>query len=366
MIQLNYKNDINKNMDLTKEKLNKRQDAVLAFIEKNKVASIGQILKHAQQEIGDITRITISRDLNRMLKINLLERKGAGRSAFYQLSSQYAIVRKIDIEKYFSIDADQREISEKFNFNIFNALLNIFNDTEKKELLQLNEIYLNKMKRIPQDVLKKEIERLNIDFSWKSSKIEGNTYDLLETEQLIKNQKKAVGHSQEEATMILNHKVALEYIRENEESFQLISVKKIEDIHSLLTNKLNVTRNLRKTLVRITGTKYTPLDNEFQINEALGKTCQLINTLENPFGKAVTLMLLIAYIQPFVDGNKRTSRLSGNAILQSFNCCPLSYRSMDEIEYKKAVLLFYEQNNASYFKELFLKQFEFAVKNYFG
>jgi len=77
-------------------------------------------------------------------------------------------------------------------------------------------------------------------------------------------------------------------------------------------------------------------------------------------------MLLIAYIQPFVDGNKRASRLCGNAILQSFDFCPLSYRSMNEIEYKKAILLFYEQNNISYFKELFIKQFEFAVKNYFG
>jgi Fic family protein len=129
---------------------------------------------------------------------------------------------------------------------------------------------------------------------------------------------------------------------------------------------LEVTKNLRKTLVGITGTKYRPLDNEFQIREALEKTCTLVNDTENPFEKAVMLMLLIAYIQPFVDGNKRTSRLSGNAILQSFDSCPLSYRSMDEIEYKKAILLFYEQNNISYFKELFLKQFEFAVENYFG
>ena len=145
-----------------------------------------------------------------------------------------------------------------------------------------------------------------------------------------------------------------------------MTVKKIEDIHALLTQDLEVTKNLRKNLVRITGTKYTPLDNEFQIREALEKTCQKINETENPFEKAVILMSLIAYIQPFVDGNKRTSRLSGNAILQSFDCCPLSYRSMDEIEYKKAILLFYEQNNVSYFKELFLKQFEFAVENYFG
>ena len=77
-------------------------------------------------------------------------------------------------------------------------------------------------------------------------------------------------------------------------------------------------------------------------------------------------MFLIAYTQPFTAGKKGPSRIIGNAILQAFDCCPLSYRSMDEVEYKKAVLLFYEQNNIAYFKELFLNQFEFAVDNYFG
>lgn len=196
--------------------------------------------------------------------------------------------------------------------------------------------------------------------------MEGNTYSLLETEQLIKNQQKATGHTKEEAIMILNHKKTLNYIGSNKNDFQSVYVAKIENIHPLLVDNLNMTKNLRKTLVGIIGTNYKPLDNEFQIREALEKACQKVNETENIFEKAVTLILLIAYIQPFVDGNKRTSRLSGNAILQSFNFCPLSYRSMDDVEYKKAVLLFYEQNNIVYFKELFLKQFEFAVKNYFG
>lgn len=347
-------------------KLNKRQDAILAFIEVNKNASIGQIFEHIRQSIGDITRITISRDLEKMLESNLIERQGAGRAVFYQLSSQYSILKKIDVEKYFAVDSDQRELREKFNFDIFIQLKGIFTDAEKEKLSQLNEIYRNKIKDSSVDALKKEIERLNIDFSWKSSKIEGNTYSLLETEQLIKNQKEASGHTKEEATMILNHKKALEYIGSNKNEFKAVSITKIENIHSLLVDGLNVTKNLRKTLVGITGTNYKPLDNEFQIKEALEKTCKLVNETKDVFEKAIIMMLLIAYIQPFVDGNKRTSRLGGNAILQSFDSCPLSYRSMDEIEYKKAILLFYEQNNISHFKELFLKQFEFAVENYFG
>lgn len=350
----------------TNQQFNKRQDLILAFIEANKVVSAGQILEHIQENLEIVTKMTISRDLEKLLTCNLIERQGVGRAIVYQLSAQYLIVKKIEVEKYFAVDGDQREIQENFNFDIFKQLTNIFTKVEKNKLAQLNKIYSEKINSISPDILKKEIERLNIDFSWKSSKIEGNTYDLLETEQLIKNQQQAAGHTQEEATMILNHKVTLEYIRENKESFQKITIKKIEDIHTLLTKELGIVKNLRKTLVRITGTKYTPLDNEFQIREALEKTCQQVNKTENAFEKAVILMLLIAYIQPFTDGNKRTSRLGGNAILQSFDCCPLSYRSMDEIAYKKAILLFYEQNNVSYFKELFLKQFEFAVENYFG
>jgi Fic family protein len=344
----------------------KRQSLILSIISEKEAVSIGQIIEHIKKELGEVTRITVSRDLKKMLSLGLIQRKGAGRNAYYELSAQYSIVKKIDVNKYFSIDLDQRKITEKFNFDIFDQLSNIFTESEKQRLSELNEVYRKKIENIPADALKKEIERLNIDFSWKSSKIEGNTYSLLETEQLIKNQKEAPGHSKDEATMILNHKKALEYIGSNKKEFQSVSVSKIENIHSLLVDGLNVTKNLRKTLVGITGTNYKPLDNEFQINEALEKTCKLINETKDTFEKAIILMLLIAYIQPFVDGNKRTSRLSGNAILQSFDSCPLSYRSMDEIEYKKAILLFYEQNNISYFKELFLKQFEFAVENYFG
>lgn len=349
------------------KKLNQRQDVILSFIEKQGSVSLGQIVEYVAEKMGQVTRMTISRDLDKILEASLIERQGTtGRSVTYQLSSKYPIIKKIDVEKYFSLDSDQRKIKEKFNFEILSQLKNIFTDSEKSKLLELNERYGDKIKNIPADALKKEIERLDIDFSWKSSKIEGNTYSLLETEQLIKNQQEASGHSKEEAVMILNHKKALDYIGSNKNEFQNVSVSKIENIHSLIVDSLNVTKNLRKSLVGITGTNFKPLDNEYQIKEALEKTCQLVNHTEDVFEKAIILMLLIAYIQPFVDGNKRTSRLSGNAILQSFDSCPLSYRSMDEIEYKKAVLLFYEQNNISYFKELFLKQFEFAVENYFG
>lgn len=229
----------------------------------------------------------------------------------------------------------------------------------------MKEEYWSNIKKIPENLLKKEFECLIIELSWKSSLIEGNTYSLLETEFLIKEKKEAPGHKKEEMVMILNHKEALDYIRKNKEIFRALAVSKIEDIHCLLTNNLGISRGLRKCAVGITGAKYKPLDNEFQIREALEKTCLSVNAEKNLFAKAVIAMILIAYIQPFEDGNKRTSRLIGNAILMAHDICPLSYRNVDEAEYKKAAVLFYEQNNIIYFKKLFIEQFEFAVKNYF-
>jgi Fic family protein len=93
--------------------------------------------------------------------------------------------------------------------------------------------------------------------------------------------------------------------------------------------------------------------------------CALINTKENVFEKVLLALTLLSYIQPFVDGNKRTARITGNAILINNNYCPISFRTVDSVEYKKAMLIFYEQNNITPFKKIFIDQFEFAVMTYF-
>ena len=149
------------------------------------------------------------------------------------------------------------------------------------------------------------------------------------------------------------------------EYYKNITIAKIEELHKLLVNELDVTTGIRNGMVGIVGTNYKPLDNSYQIKEALKNLIEIINKTGNPIEKALIAVLMIAYIQPFEDGNKRTSRILSNAILLANDYCPLSYRSVDEIEYKKAVILFYEQNNATYFKQLFLEQFKQAVNKYF-
>ena len=109
----------------------------------------------------------------------------------------------------------------------------------------------------------------------------------------------------------------------------------------------------------------TFLDNEYQIKEALEDMCILVNKQKDVFAKALLVLILLSYIQAFSDGNKRTARIISNAILINNKFCPISFRTVDSIEYKKAMLIFYEQNNISAFKQIFISQFEFAVKTYF-
>jgi len=102
----------------------------------------------------------------------------------------------------------------------------------------------------------------------------------------------------------------------------------------------NVDKNIRKRRVGISGTNYTPLDNEFQIKEVLQKSCNVINSKKNVFEQSLLAILLLSYIQPFVDGNKRTARIVSNALLINQKYCPISFRTVDSIKYKKAMLLF--------------------------
>jgi Fic family protein len=128
---------------------------------------------------------------------------------------------------------------------------------------------------------------------------------------------------------------------------------------------LGIDRNIRSRRVGISGTNYKPLDNEVQIREALEEMIALINNKKSVFEQALLALVLLSYIQPFADGNKRTARIICNAILMNHHYCPISFRTVGSIEYKKAMLLFYEQNNITAVKKIFMGQFEFAVGHSF-
>ena len=345
--------------------IDNRRRQILDFIKNNRECSSKEVFENVDHSVS---YATLKRMLTDLISENYLATKGRGKGTKYFISPTFEVIQPIDMERYYRKEIDEREIHENFNFSIITEVLakhSIFTENELFDLNKLQESFQENVSQLTENEYKKEFERLAIDLSWKSSQIEGNTYSLLETERLLKEKETAAGKTREEATMLLNHKEALDFILDNPGYLCPVTVSKIEDIHSILIKDLAVDRNLRKRRVGISGTNYKPLDNEFQIFEALKSTCDVINSKKNVFEKALLALVLISYIQPFMDGNKRTARIVSNAILINNNYCPLSFRTVDSIDYKKAMLLFYEQNNISNIKGIFINQFGFAVNTYF-
>ena len=294
--------------------------------------------------------------------------EGKARATSYRLSDYAYLLMPLSLDTYFAKEVDERQVQVSFNFDVINNQLSkvaLFTDDELERLNALQAEFRKNIAEMSENEYCREMARLGIDLSWKSSQIEGNTYSLLETERLLRESKTADGKTKEEAMMLLNHKDALLFVLDNPDFLQTLTIGSIEDIHSLLTKELSVDKGLRHRRVGITGTNYRPLDNEFQIREAMRDMCDLINSRSNVFEKALLALLLLSYIQPFMDGNKRTARITSNALLIANGYCPLSFRTVDSIDYKKAMLIFYEQNNLYAFKQIFISQYEFAVKEYF-
>ena len=134
--------------------------------------------------------------------------KGQGKGTKYLLSPAYDILAPVDIEKYYQKEVDERQIIESFNPKIVQILgrYTVFTQAELEKLESLQKKHLNNISDLAPNEYQKELERLAIDLSWKSSQIEGNTYSLLETERLLKEKETTEGKTKEEAVMLLNHK----------------------------------------------------------------------------------------------------------------------------------------------------------------
>ena len=324
-----------------------------------------EILEALPSEVSDAS---VKRVLQQLIKDEKLLVAGAGRATRYQLSTKGRLLSTINLDTYYSRDIDERHIISNFNFELMTTLLpgvKLFTPEELEHLTTLQAEFHSNISQLSDASKHKEMTRLGIDLSWKSSQIEGNTYTLLETERLLLEQRTADGKTRDEATMLLNHKAALDFIVSEPDYLQNLNIAHIEDIHSILVRDLQVDRNIRHRRVGITGTNYRPLDNEYQIREALDNMCRLVNETSCVFSKSLLVLVLLSYIQAFMDGNKRVARLASNAVLIAHGYCPISFRSVESLDYKKAMLIFYEQNNISAFKKIFMDQFEFAVKSYF-
>lgn len=346
-------------------KITTKQQNILKIILENGTMQSSQIHREVVRRGDDLSLVSVKRLLSEMAELRLLIVSGAGRSTNYSVSNIARVFLDIDANKYVETEPDKRIGLSKYNFTYFSEFPeDIFNEAEQRNLDLATQNYKQKTRDLSKVIEEKELQRLIIELSWKSSKIEGNTYTLLDTEKLIVDKKEAQGHDKKEAIMILNHKDAFNFIRENNLEFTTLTRVNLEKLHSILMKDMSVNLGIREKMVGLTGSKYQPLDNKYQITEAIGSLSNAISKAKTPYAKALMSLVGIGYIQPFEDGNKRTGRLMANALLLSHGYAPLSYRSIEERDYRDAMLVFYEINSIIPFKKIFIEQYIFATNNY--
>lgn len=346
-------------------KLSPRQKAIINIVAQRTDISRKAIAK-SLSDVFPISKATLARDLLILIKKDLIQTIGSGPNTMYKPIKKHPLLFYIDLRQYFSLEPDARTSAKtSFESNIFPLLPGVINTSEQKDLQNIFRSFNKATSRLDATIFNRELERYIIELSWKSSKIEGNTYTLLETENLIKQGKEARGKTKQETIMILNHKNAFKTIVKHKKNFQILTKRNLLELHEVLTKDLNITSGVRKQAVGITGTTYTPPAHKWELKKSLEKMVSAVNKVNHPLEKALLISTLLAYIQPFTDGNKRTARMIANAVLLAHDYFPLSYRSIDEGEYKQALILFYETNNLFHIKRLFLDQYRFAIKTYF-
>jgi DNA-binding transcriptional ArsR family regulator len=214
---------------------------------------------------------------------------------------------------------------------------------------------------------RKVFGRLLIDLSWNSSRLEGNTYSLLETERLLASSQLAEGKDLREARMILNHKDAIEFLIELASDIG-ITRPIILNLHALLSNDLmedlEACGRLRSIPIGIGKSVYQPLAMPQRVQELFQQIVDTARAIKNPFEQAFFLMVHLPYLQPFEDVNKRVSRLAANIPLIQNNLCPLSFVDVPQQTYVNGLLGIYELNRIELLRDVFVWAYERSCLRY--
>ena len=214
---------------------------------------------------------------------------------------------------------------------------------------------------------RKILNRLLIDLSFNSSRLEGNTYSLLDTQRLIEDGAPAAGKDPQETQMILNHKAAIEFLVEPADPVGL-NKHTITNLHALLSENLlgnpAAEGRLRAISVNIGRSVYLPIAVPQLIEECFDLMLTKAEQIQDPYEQAFFVLVHIPYLQPFEDVNKRVARLAANVPLFRQNLCPLSFTDVPKRLYIEGLLGVYELNDVALFKEVFLWAYRRSASRY--
>lgn len=233
---------------------------------------------------------------------------------------------------------------------------------------QLHSLGRSPAEKTPAGTFARDIlNRLLIDLSWASSKLEGNTYSRLDTERLIEFGQAAEGKDALETQMILNHKSAIEYlVRDTEQAG--VTAETIIALHAFLSDGLMpdplTCGRIRNRPVEIGGSVYLPIAMPQRLEELFSIVMSMAAEIQDPFEQSFFLMVHLPYLQPFEDVNKRVSRLAANIPLIQHNLCPLSFIDVPQQAYVDAMLGVYELNRIELLRDVFVWAYERSCQQY--
>ena len=340
----------------------------------------------------ELPRRTLQYRLARLVDMGRLVREGQGPSTSYRLPRSLDVgfqaragsretpmgaeavpddlkrLRDELRQRYLSQPADQRtavgyrrEFLDGYRPNV-SAYLSTEERTRLRgmgELVQMAEPAGTHARRI--------LDRMLIDLSWNSSRLEGNTYSLLDTKRLIELGDPAEGRDIRETQMIVNHKHAIEFLVENADVVGF-DRRTILNLHAILAENLlpdaAAPGRLRRMPVGIGASAYRPLEVPAQVEECFNDILATTQAIDDPFEQALFCLVQLPYLQAFDDVNKRVSRLAANIPFIKNNLSPLSFNDLPRDYYADAVLLVYEQNDTSLAKNLFLWAYERSAARY--
>jgi len=348
----------------------KEIDEIIAILEKNPEGlSRGKISENISFSINSKT---LQRRLSSLADAGVILKKGDRKATKYYPAKVFQKENKGQIRD---------KAHEIFNQKSQNVLKFLDTPLHAREKMSYNRDFLdsyapNKTAYVPKNVRKKLFEegkrfdktlaagtyarqicqRLLIDLSYNSSRLEGNTYSQLDTQKLVEEGITAEGKVHEETVMIMNHKEAILFLVENAQEIELNSLT-IRNLHHLLAQDLlanpEACGNIRTIELDIGQSTYKPLNNFHQLKELFELILFKARKIEDPFEQSFFLLVHLSYLQAFEDVNKRTSRLSCNIPFIKENLCPLSFTDVSRDDYTAALLTVYEKNNVEPMLELF-------------
>ncbi|MBW2733249.1 MAG: Fic family protein [Deltaproteobacteria bacterium] len=373
--------------------INEAEEAILALLQDQSCAILAaEIEKH----LGALaSRRTLQKRLRHLVSSGRLLREGGGRSTRYRLpdsvqleqgsailtpraaetdergSHQIPIAMSPasrDIQAHLKMPPEGRApvgFDRAFLDNYCPGETYFLSADERAELHQLGKS--NMVELAAGTYARKVLDRLLIDLSWSSSRLEGNTYTLLDTRRLLDFSQEAEGKERWEAQMLLNHKDAIEFLVDSAEEINFNRYS-ILNLHALLASELlpdpAAAGRLRHIGVGIGGSTYLPLGVPQLIEECFDQLLHTASAIDDPFEQAFYAMVYLPYLQPFDDVNKRVSRLAANIPFLLANLCPLSFTDVSQDLYNQAILGVYELRRVDLLRDVFLWAYRRSAERY--